>query len=315
MNQLSFASLSQKGKITKIEKFLTEMDQTIPWNTITALIHPYYYRGELGRKPMGLELMLRIYFLQQWFNLGDPTVEEAIYDRNSFQKFLRIDLINDIIPDETTILNFRHLLENYNLTKKILATVISLLEKNGVLIKKGTIVDATIIKASSSTKNRDKKRDSEMSSTKKNGSWNFGMKVHIGIDAKTGLIPNIEGTTAKISDKKMLFELLHGAEDAVFGDKGYVSKKDKRLAREANIYWGVLDKAGPNKKLSNKQKKRNKQLSSVRSKVEHPFQVIKHLWGHSKVRYKGLKKNCAQFFTLAALYNLYKVRKKRVFCS
>jgi len=289
------------------------MDQTIPWRRLIDVIQPYYYDGKAGRKPMKLELMLRTYFLQQWFNLGDPTVEESIYDRISFQKFLRVDLMNDVIPDETTILNFRHLLEKHDLTRKILDTVNSLLEEKGVLLKQGTIVDATLITAPSSTKNNDKKRDPEMSSTKKNGKWHFGMKFHIGADAKSGLIHSIETTTAKTSDKEMLFDLLHGKEDAVFGDKGYVSKKDKRLAREAGIYWGVLDKSGFNKKLSNRQKKRNKRLSSVRSKVEHPFQVIKHLWGHCKVRYKGLMKNCAQFFTLAALYNLYKIRKKECF--
>ena len=222
--------------------------------------------------------------------------------------------MNDVIPDETTILNFRHLLEDHDLTMKILDTVNSLLEKKGVLLKQGTIVDATLITAPSSTKNKDNKRDPEMSSTKKNGKWHFGMKVHVGTDATSGLIHTIEGTTAKTSDKAMMFDLLHGKEDSVFGDKGYVSREDKKLAREAGIYWGVLDKRGPNKKLSKGQKKKNKRHSSVRSKVEHPFQVIKHLWGHSKVRYKGLKKNCSQFCTLAALHNLYKVRRKKVFC-
>lgn len=314
MGQLSFASLSQKKKITSTETFLNEMDRVTPWNEIISVIQPHYYNGKIGRKPMKLELMLRIYFLQQWFNLGDPTVEEAVYDRISFQRFLKIDLMNDAIPDETTILNFRHLLEKHALTKKILDTVNSILEKKGVLLKQGTIVDATLITAPSSTKNKTKKRDPEMSSTKKNGKWHFGMKVHIGTDAKSGLIHTIEGTTAKISDKAMFFELLHGEEDAIFGDKGYVSKEDKKLAREAGIYWGVLDKRAPGKELSNGQKKRNKNLSSVRSKVEHPFQVIKHLWGHSKARYKGLQKNCVQFFTLAALHNLYKIRQKNVFC-
>lgn len=314
MSQLSFASLSQKKKITRTETFLNEMNRVIPWNELINVILPHYFDGKKGRKPMKLELMIRIYFLQQWFNLSDPSVEEAIYDRISFQRFLKIDLMNEVIPDETTILNFRHLLEKYALTKKFLETVNSLLEKKGVLLRQGTIVDATLITAPSSTKNMKKKRDPEMSSTKKNGQWHFGMKVHIGTDAKSGLVHSIEGTTAKMADKSMLFDLLHGEEDAIFGDKGYVSREDKKLAREAGIYWGVLDKRGPKKKLSKGQKKRNKRLSSVRSKVEHPFQVIKHLWGHSKVRYKGLKKNCTQFFTLAVLYNLYKCRKKRVFC-
>jgi len=312
MGQLSFASLTRKTKAISTATFLGEMDAVIPWKKLTHLIQPYYYDGKTGRKPMSLELMLRIYFLQQWFNLGDPTVEESIYDSISFQRFLKIDLMLDLIPDETTILKFRHLLEEQDLTRQILDTVNKCLEQKGVLLKQGTIVDATLIIAPSSTKNNDKKRDPEMSSTRKNGSWHFGMKVHIGTDAKSGLIHSLAVTTAKVTDKDMLFELLHGKEEAIFADKGYVSQKDKKLAREAAIYWGVLDKAGAGKKLSGKQKKRNRQLSSVRSKVEHPFQVIKHLWKHTKTRYRGIKKNCAQFFTLAALHNLYRVRKHPV---
>ena len=250
MSQLGFASLSQKKKTTSAETFLNEMDRVIPWREMINVIQPHYYNGKSGRKPMKLELMLRIYFLQQWFCLGDPTVEEAVYDRISFQKFLRIDLMNDVIPDETTILNFRHLLEAHDLTKKLLDAVNGLLEKKGVLLKQGTIVDATLITAPSSTKNKENKRDPEMSSTKKSGKWHFGMKVHIGTDAKSGLIHSIEGTTAKTADKTMLFELLHGQEDAIFGDKGYVSNKDKKLAREAGIYWGILDKRVPEGKLS-----------------------------------------------------------------
>lgn len=313
MSQLSFASIHQKRKTVSTDTFLKEMDRVIPWEKVLNAIRLYYYDGKKGRKPMKLELMLRIYFLQQWFNLGDPSVEDAIYDRISFQKFLKIDVMLDLIPDETTILNFRHLLEEKALTEKILKVVNTLLEKKGVLLKQGTIVDATLISAASSTKNKDKKRDPEMSSTKKNGNWHFGMKMHIGTDAKNGLIHSIEGTTAKVADNLMLGNLLHGKEEAIFGDKGYVSKKDKRLAREAGMCWAVLDKAGSGRKLSARQEKRNRKLSSVRAKVEHPFQVIKHLWGHRKARYKGLKKNCVQFFTLAALHNLYKVRKSLVF--
>lgn len=313
MGQLSFASLTSKKKITTTESFLREMDKVIPWSEILNVIQPYYYNGKFGRKPMKLDLMIRIYFLQQWFNLGDPTVEEAVYDRISFQRFLRIDLMVDVIPDETTILNFRHLLEEHDLTKKVMDKVNSLLEKKGLLLKRGTIVDATLISAPSSTKNNSNKRDPEMSSTKKGGKWHFGMKMHIGTDVESGLIHTVEGSTAKTTDIEMLFDLLHGEEKAVFGDKGYSSKKDKYFARDANVYWGILDRPGYKRKLSSKQKLRNKKHSKVRSKVEHPFQVIKHLWGYTKVRYKGLKKNCTQFLTLVTLYNLYKVRKKEVF--
>ena len=240
MSQLSFASLAQKKKTIKTETFLNEMDQVIPWNEIINIIQSNYYDGKSGRKPMKLELMIRIYFLQQWFNLGDPTVEEAVYDRISFQKFLKIDIMNDVIPDETTILNFRHLLEDHDLTMKILDTVNSLLEKKGVLLKQGTIVDATLITAPSSTKNKDNKRDPEMSSTKKNGKWHFGMKVHVGTDATSGLIHTIEGTTAKTSDKAMMFDLLHGKEDSVFGDKGYVSREDKKISSRSRDLLGSV---------------------------------------------------------------------------
>ncbi len=309
MSQLSFASLSPKKKSIRSEIFLNEMKQVIPWDELLKLIVPYYCDGQSGRKPMPLERMLRIYFLQQWFSLGDPSIEEAIYDRISFQRFLKIDLMNDRISDETTILNFRHLLEAHDLPKKILKKVNELLEKKGILLKRGSIVDATLIKASTSRKNKDSKRDPEMSFTKKDGNVHFEMKFHIAVDTKSGLIHSAIGTTAKVADKSMFFNLLYGGEEAVFGDKAYVSREDKRLARDAGIYWGILDRRGPGKQLSSRQKKRNQRLSSIRSKVEYPFQVFKRLWGYSGVRYKGLKKKCAQLLTLSALHNLYKVRK------
>ena len=310
MGQLSFSSLSRKERPkSRVHRFLSEMDEAIMWKKIVKVIKPYYYTGKMGRKPLPLELMLRIYFLQLGYSLGDPSVEEAIYDRTSFQKFLKIELLHDIIPDETTILNFRHLLEEHRLNEKILRKVNHLLEKKGFLLKEGTIVDATLIAAPSSTKNKEGRRDPEMSSTKKNDQWFFGMKMHIGVDAKSGLIHSCVGTTAKVSDRDPFPELLHEEEQAVFGDKGYVSDNDKHLAREAGIFWGILDKRKPGKKLSQKQKKRNLRLSSIRSKVEHPFQVIKHLWGYRKTRTRGMRKNQSQFFILAALHNVYRMRK------
>lgn len=309
MSQLSFASLSPKKRPSRSGKFLEEMDKAIPWQSLTDVIKGHYYDGKKGRKPMSLELMLRIYFLQQWHNLSDPAVEEAIYDRYSFQRFLRIDVMNDVIPDETTILNFRHLLEKHHLTKRIFDQVNSLLANQGMIIKEGTIVDATVIHAPSSTKNQEGKRDPEMSSTKKNGQWHFGMKMHLGVDTRNGLIHTCEGTTAKVSDREMFPDLIHGDEKAYFGDKGYVSDRDKHYARDAGIYWGVLEKRKPGRQLSQKQRRHNRRLSSIRSKVEHPFQVIKHLWGYRKTRYRGLPKNRSQFYTLAVLFNLYRVRK------
>ncbi len=237
-------------------------------------------------------------------------MEEAIYDRLSFQRFLKLDLMLDRVPDETTILNFRHLLEKHNLTMEVFYCITRYLQQKGLMMKAGTIVDATIIASPSSTKNKDKKRDPEMSSTKKNNQYYFGMKIHTGVDAQSGLIHSLEVTTAKVPDIKILPSLLHGEEKTIFGDKGYTSDKDKYYARDADIYWGVLDKKKPNKSLSSKQKKRNKLLSSIRSKVEFPYLIIKKLWGHTKTRYRGIKKNLSQWYMLTALSNLYQVRKK-----
>jgi len=310
MSQLSFLSITQNKKTLKCEKFLNEMSKVIPWKEICQIISPFYSKGELGRKPMPMILMLKIYCLQQWYQLSDPGMEEAIYDRNSFQKFLNIDLFGDKVPDETTILHFRHLLEKYNLTKKIFDLISSHLAKKGFLLKEGTIVDATIIHSPSSTKNKDKKRDKEMGSTCKNKKWFFGMKAHIGVDYKSGLVHNVEFTSASVHDRECFPSLLHGRENAVFGDKGYFSDKDKHYARDANVFWGVLDKGKRGNPLSNKQKKRNKKLSSIRAKVEHPFQIIKHLWGYSKTRYRGIEKNASQLLMMFALANIFKVRKK-----
>ncbi len=252
--------------------------------------------------------MLRIYFLQQWYGLSDPAAEESLYDIESMRRFAGLELGEDAIPDETTLLNFRHLLEKHKLTSKIFEDVKGYLEEQGILLAGGSIVDATIIHAPSSTKNKDKKRDPEMSSTKKGNTWHFGMKAHISVDAKSGLIHTVGVTTAKTHDAKVTDKLIREDDKAIFGDKGYVSDKLKKAAREAGVYWGVLDKAKPKKKLSVTQKKRNKKHSSVRAKVEHPFRIIKCQFGYRKTRYKGLKKNAAQVFSLMALANLYQAR-------
>ena len=310
MSQLTFLSLAGSKKALRCEKFLNEMKKVIPWAGICSMISPHYSKGIFGRKPMPLLLMLQIHCLQQWYQLSDPAMEEAIYDRNSFQKFLSLDLLKDRVPDETTILHFRHLLEKHDLMGKIFEMIKSYLAQKGLLMKEGTIVDATLISSPSSTKNDRKKRDPERSSTKKNNKWYFGMKAHIGVDAKSGIVHSCDFTTAKVHDKKCLPLLLHGEEEAVFGDKGYTSDEDKNKAREAEVYWGILDKAKPYHPLSSKQKKRNKKLSSIRSKVEHPFQVIKCLWGYRKTRYRGIQKNANQLKMLFALTNLFKMRNK-----
>lgn len=311
MRQTSFLSLAQKKKL-RCERFLDEMKIVVPWEQLTAIITPYYKEPDTGRKKKELIIMLKIHFLQQWYGLSDPGIEEAIYDRNSFQKFLAIDLLSYAVPDETTVLNFRHLLEEHGLQKILFKAVIHHLEDKNMTIKNGTIVDATIVAASSSTKNNDKKRDPEMSSTKKGDKWHFGMKAHIGVDSKIGIVHTLETTTAKVHDSVVMEELLHGKEKAVFGDKGYANNEAKKQAREKGIFWGILDKARRNQALSSGQQKKNKKLSRVRAIVEHPFQVIKCQWKYTKARYKGLLKNTLQLYTLFALYNLFKMRRNLI---
>lgn len=309
MLQNSFLSLAQQKKL-RCERFLEEMEKIIPWERFCNEVQPFYTEKETGRKRMELMMMLKIYFLQQWYALSDPAAEEAIYDRNSFQKFLGIDLLSHRVPDETTILNFRHLLEEYKLQECFFAAVNEMLEKKGLLMKEGTIVDATIIAAPSSTKNKERKRDGEMSSTKKGNEWYFGMKAHIGSDATSGIVHHLETTAAKINDRTPMKQLLHGEERALFGDKGYYKQEDKRAARAKGVLWAVSDRGTRNHPLSSSQRKRNRKFSSIRSKVEHPFRVLKCQWGFVKVRYKGLFKNTMQLFALFSLANLYRVRRR-----
>jgi len=307
--QNSFLAIAQNGKRLRCEKFLEEMERVMPWEKFFNEIAPYYVEKETGRKRMELPMMLKIYFLQQWYSLSDREAEEMIYDRNSFQKFLGIDLLSQKAPDETTILNFRHLLEEHKLQKRFLRIVNAVLEKKGLLMKEGSIVDATIIAAPSSTKNDEQKRDPEMSSTKKGNQWYFGMKAHIGVDAKSGIVHSLETTPAKTNDRVPFKKLLHGKEKALFGDKAYGKQDDKREARASGVLWAISDRGTKNHPLSSSQRKRNRKHSSVRAKVEHPFRVIKCQWGHVKVRYKGLFKNTMQLFSLFALANLFLVRR------
>lgn len=309
MSQLSFLAIAQGNKVLRCEKFLNEMKKVLPWKRLCRLIEPHYQEAEVGRKRKELELMLKVHCLQQWYGLSDPAVEEAIYDRNSFQKFLELDLMVEQAPDETTILNFRHLLEEHDLAKKMFKEINRHLEERGLMMRNGTIVDATLIEAAKSTKNQSGTRDSEMSSTKKGKAWHFGMKAHVGVDSKSGLVREVAATTAKVHDHEKLEALLDGHEKAIYGDKGYFDDKKKKECREKGIFWGVLDRARRNRPLSNSQHKRNRKLSSIRSKVEHPFQVIKCLWGYAKVRYRGIKKNAGQLFMLFGLCNIFRVRR------
>lgn len=311
MNQLSFASLRLGAKQLKAEKFLEEMDRILPWELILQKIHPFYYKEGAGRKPYDLKLMLKIHCLQQWYKLSDPAMEEAIYDRVSFQRFLRLDTFLQAVPDETTILNFRHILEKHQLGREIFDLVNRKLTEKGLLLREGTIADATLIAAPSSTKNETKQRDPEMASTRKNNQWTFGMKVHVGADMHSGLYHSCEVTAANISDRDRFSSVLHGDEKAVFGDKGYYSEEDKHHARDAGVLWGVMDKKRcGHGELSRKQKKRNWRFSRIRAKVEHGFRIMKDLWGFRKTQYRGLGKNENKVCFMACLANLYMARGK-----
>jgi IS5 family transposase len=310
MERTTFASLAyeNKKKKTRRETFLKEMDQVIPWEELIPVISPHYPRIGNGRQPMPLERMLRIYFMQQWYGLSDPAMEDSLYDIESMRRFAGIDLEVDVIPDETTILNFRHLLERHNLTKKIFEKTKRYLAEKGLLLREGTIVDATIINAPSSTKNRDNTRDKEMKQTKKGNQWYFGMKAHVGTDTEKGLAHSIVVTNAAVHDSQVMDELLHGEEQAVYGDKAYASE-GKKLEYEANgIEWCINRKAHRGQQLTQEDVECNHRQSRIRAKGEHAFLVVKHLWRYQKVRYKGLYKNAVQVFSLFALANLYLVR-------
>ncbi len=276
-------------------------------------IDPYYPKGNSdngGRPVTDLLLIFKIHCLHQWFNLSDPAMEDATYNRISFQKFLNVDIGIDNIPDETTILNFRHPLKKHQLSAILFNKINNYFKEKNLLIKEGTAIDAALISAPTSAKNKKKKRDPEMSSTKKRENYYFVIKAHIGVQSKgKSIIYSIDTSTAKDHDSTKTEELFHGDETDIFADKAYDNKEIKRFCRNNNIFYGITNKAKSNKKLSNKQKKRNKQLSSVRSKVEHPFQIIKCQWNCRKTRYRGLMKNTNQIQILAGLANIFMVRK------
>jgi IS5 family transposase len=309
--QRTFAELAwtQKGKVTKRERFLSEMNRVIPWKELVALIEPHYPKGERGRPPLGIEKMLRIYFLQQWFDLSDPQAEETIYDSESMRRFVGVELGEDVVPDETTILNFRHLLEAHHLTEAIFAMVRGLLEQRGVLLKTGTIVDATILQAPSSTKNATGTRDPEMAQTRKGNTYYFGMKVHVGTDPH-GLVHSIATTNAAAADIQQLPELVHGEERALYGDRAYWSETDRQACRAVGIAYRVNRRGSKYHAVSDRWRAINRSRSRVRARGEHIFRVVKQLWGFHKVRYRGLAKNTAQVFTIFALANLYLARRR-----
>lgn len=309
--QRTFADLAwtTKGKVTRRERFLAEMDRVIPWDRLIRLIEPHYPKAGMGRQPLELEKMLRIYFLQQWFDLSDPAAEDAIYDSESMRRFARVELGEDKVPDESTILRFRHLLEEHDLTRAIFAEVGALLEERGLLLRQGTIVDATIISAPSSTKNQDNQRDPEMRQTRKGNTWYFGMKVHVGTD-KHGLVHSLTTTHAAESDVSQLPELLHGEERELYGDRAYWSEADRQELEHRGVRYRVNRRGKSGAPISQRWREINRSRSRVRARGEHGFLVVKRLWGFDKVRYRGLAKNTARAYTAFALANLYLVRRK-----
>jgi IS5 family transposase len=297
-------------KPTRREQFLDEMDKIVPWEGLCEVIEPFYPKPEgAGRPPIGVQRMLRIHFLQHWFNLSDPAVEEALYDSRAMRRFVGIDLGREPAPDETTVCKFRHLLEAHNLGDQLFALIAEYLEENGLTVNTGTIVDATIIDAPSSTKNKDGKRDPEMHQTKKGNQWYFGMKAHIGVDSRTKLIHSVAVTAANVHDSQLLGDLLHGEETRVWGDSAYTGQSDEIRKHAPKAKDFTNRKGCRNRPLSDDEKAKNKTKSKVRAKVEHPFLILKQVFGFRKVRYRGLDKNANRLFVACGLVNLFMARK------
>jgi IS5 family transposase len=307
MRQQSLAngSFEKYRKKTRKEVFLDEMDQIIPWQDLTEVIKPFYPEPKgAGRRPKGIERMLRIHFLQHWFELSDPAVEEALYDSRAMRRFVGIDLGQEPVPDETTICKFRHLMERHNLGDELFRLVNVYLEENGMKLSRGTIVDASIISAPSSTKNKDKARDPEMHQTRKGNQWYFGMKAHIGVDSRSKLIHSVVATAANVHDSQVLDDLLHGEETRVWGDSAYSGQQDVLREQAPNARDFTQKKSSRHYTLSAEERARNRTKSKVRSKVEHVFHVMKRQFGFNKVRYRGLNKNAHHLFIKCALVNL-----------
>jgi IS5 family transposase len=313
MKQQSLASqavFEKYGRKSRRELFLDEMERVVPWSALEALVRPHYAKAGNGRQPVGLSIMLRTYFVQQWFNLSDPGVEELLYESPVIRRFIGVDLGIAAAPDETTILRFRHLLEKHDLGGLMLDAVNVHLEARGIKIQTGTIVDATIIHAPSSTKNEAGKRDPEMHQTKKGNQWYFGLKAHIGVDAKEGHVHSVATSAANVADMHMLPDLLHGEERKVWGDAGYQGQTEAIKEAAPKAQDMTCRRTKFKDYVDELQKKKNRNKSSVRAKVEHPFRIVKRIFGFDKVRYRGIAKNhnrlCANF----ALANLYMHRKR-----
>ena len=307
---MSFAQSEYAGKkkMTRREKFLSEMEKVVPWARLVGVIEPHYPKGERGRPPVGIERMLRLYFLQQWYGLADEALEDTLYDSQSMRTFSGIDLSIESVPDATTVLKFRHLLEREKLTQRIFDEVGTLLKERQLLMREGTIVDATILTAPSSTKNKSHERDPELHQTKKGNQWYFGMKAHIGMDSQSGLVHTVTGTAANVSDISQTHALLHGEEKQVYADAGYLGV-NKREEIPSGISWHIAQRRSKIKQMAEGTLKElaqrvEKLKAQIRSRVEHPFHIIKNLFHYRKVRYRGLHKNTCQLHTLFALANL-----------
>lgn len=309
MKQSSFSDLEyqNKKKTTRKEKFLSEMDRILPWKLLLKAIRKHYPKAGNGRPPFDPEIMLRVYFMQQWYQLSDPAMEDSLYDIESMRRFAKVSLGR--VPDESTILNFRHFLERHELTKKLFQSTEKYLSEHGMILSEGTIVDASIISAPSSTKNKDRQRDPEMKQSKKGNQWYFGMKMHIGSDTQ-GRVHSIVVTDASVHDSVVADDLIHGEEHVIYGDKAYASAERKEMAESKGVIWRVNRKAKRGRKLNCADRAFNRKSNKTRAKVEHAFGVVKHLWGYRKVKYKGLAKNAAQVFSLFMLSNLYMARKE-----
>ena len=314
MKQTSLG-LGNSTKRTRRREFLAEMERVVPWSALVELVAPLAPDGRRGRPPFSVETMLRIHFMQQWFTLSDPAMEESLHDMPLLREFAGLGGWSDRLPDESTILRFRHLLEKHKLAAQILETVNALLSGKGLLLRVGTVVDATLIAAPSSTKNRSGERDPEMHQSKKGNQWYFGMKAHIGVDAESGLVHTVRGTSGNVNDVVQANSLLHGQESEAFGDAGYQGAH-KRPDATQRVRWNIAMRPGKRAALDKTQvlgqltDQLERLKAGIRAKVEHPFRVIKRQFGHVKVRYRGLKKNTAQLTTLFALSNLWMARKK-----
>ena len=316
--QTSFSELeyAAKKKLTRRDHFLAEIEAVTPWAALEAEIGPFYPKGEgRGRPPIGLHRMLRMYIAQQCFGLSDEGIEDALYDSQAIRRFVGIDLARENAPDATTLLKFRRLLETNGLTRKVFEAINAHLAERGLILREGTIVDATFIAAPPSTKNKAKARDPEMHQAKKGNNWHFGMKAHIGVDAKSGLVHAVIGTAANVSDVSQTHALVHGEESDVFGDAGYQGVEKRSENQGSTAEWHIAMKRGKRKALPKdamgKLMERFEKLkASIRAKVEHPFHVLKNLFKHRKTRYRGLAKNEAQLFSLFGLVNLMLARKR-----